>query len=294
MNSSTEAVCSTLLSGFQKTPMRWIIGQSRFAQQTVKNLGSVPRKPQASHGNSNNSTPSTITIDVCLKASAIKNSICHLSLAFGVVAITTIQAKADRLNADQFAIVAENCAPTVSLDILSGVASVESRFHPYAIGVGGSNPRSIFPDSQSEAISVVRQLMAAGERFDAGIAQINVENWDWLELSAETVFDVCTNLSAAEVVLRDGYDRARRAGHSRDDALQIALSTYNTGHSERGVTNGYVGRVMNDAGRDGVRVAASASPTTASPGEDASRHWDVYGSTDRSSAIVFSSQGDTN
>lgn len=197
-----------------------------------------------------------------------------------------------RLTTEQFQVVAENCASSVNPDILSGLVLVESRFHPFAIGVGGSNPRSIFPSTKSEAIATAHELIANGERFDAGIAQINIQNFDWLNLTVSGAFDVCTNLTAAETVLREGYDRARAAGESKSDALRIAISTYNTGHSTRGVSNGYVGKVMRDAG---VRVAVSPANVSepASEPEPKTPQWDVYGSGDKSSAIVFTKQGDS-
>lgn len=171
----------------------------------------------------------------------IKSFIYLLFWASGAVSTISLPAQANqRLTAEQFQVVAENCANSVNPDILSGLVSVESRFHPYAIGVGGSNPRSIFPSTKSEAIATARELIANGERFDAGIAQINIQNFDWLNLTVDDAFDVCTNLTAAETVLREGYDRARAAGESKSDALRIAISTYNTGHSTRGVSNGYL------------------------------------------------------
>ncbi|WP_246252468.1 lytic transglycosylase domain-containing protein [Parasulfitobacter algicola] len=191
-----------------------------------------------------------------------------------------------RLTAEQFLVAAENCASSISPDIMAGIVHVESRFHPYAIGVGGQNARSIFPSSKQEAIAVANQLVANGERFDAGIAQINIENFDWLDLTIPQAFDVCINLSAAEKVLRDSYDRARTAGETKADALRIALSTYNTGHSTRGVRNGYVGRVMQGA-ETRVVVSSRNNPTQVPVPDQQTPDWDVYGSSDTSSAIVF-------
>lgn len=210
-----------------------------------------------------------------------------LCWASGAVSIVSPPALAsERLTAEQFRVVAENCASSVSPDILSGLVSVESRFHPYAIGVGGSNPRSIFPDTRSEAIEIATRLISSGERFDAGIAQINIQNFGWLDLTVSGAFDVCTNLTAAETVLREGYDRARAAGETKVDALRIAISTYNTGHATRGVRNGYVGKVMRGAGARAADPSAT-EPQPATAPEPETPLWDVYGADDRSSATVF-------
>ena len=195
----------------------------------------------------------------------------------------------ERLTTEQFQAVAENCASSVNPDILSGLVSVESRFHPYAIGVGGSNPRSIFPSTKSEAIATAKKLIANGERFDVGIAQINIQNFDWLNLTLDDAFDVCTNLTAAETVLREAYDRARAAGESKSDALRITISTYNTGHSTRGVSNGYVDKVMRDSG-DRVTASPAIVSKPASKPEPQTPNWDVYGNSDKSSAIVFTEE----
>ena len=221
------------------------------------------------------------------KKAAHHQAVGYTARLFGLVCACLVSGPAianERLTAEQILAVSENCASSVEPDIMAGIVNVESRFHPYAIGVGGANARSIFPSTKTEAIAVANQLVANGERFDAGIAQINIENFDWLDLTIPQAFDVCMNLSAAEKVLRDGYDRARAAGESPDAALSIALSTYNTGHSTRGVRNGYVGRVMEGAN---VAVSTRDTPTPAPETEPQTPDWDVFGSSDTSSAIVF-------
>lgn len=206
-------------------------------------------------------------------------------LALLIIGIAPINAYADpRLTHEQFLIAAENCASSISPEIMAGIVHVESRFHPYAIGVGGKNARSIFPKTKQEAIVIANRLVRNRERFDAGLGQINVENFSWLNITISEAFDVCKNLSAAETVLREGYDRARKAGENQTDALRIALSTYNTGHSTRGVRNGYVGKVMHEA--DSHVTVSSTIQSTSVPSAE-KPHWDVFGSSDTSSAIVF-------
>ena len=290
MSSIREAACSIWPWRLRTALAASTIGRSAAYRRMVRLWVSAPPGRRAGRGSSNSWARFSAIISGCSKARITKNSTCLLSLAFGAVVTSTVPGEAERLNSEQFSVVAENCAASVSLDILSGIASVESKFHPYAIGVGGSNPRSIYPKTHAEAVQIAQQLIEAGERFDAGIAQINVENWDWLGLSASTVFDVCTNLTAAEVVLRDGYDRARAAGKGKSDALRIALSTYNTGHSKRGVTNGYVGKVLSDAGRTGSSAATQVAPPQQSSQEEEKPDWDyrdVYGSPAQASANVF-------
>lgn len=127
------------------------------------------------------------------------------------------------------------CAPMVAPITMKAIVLEESRGHPYAIHDGKTH-RAIFPKTRKEAISTARRLVAAGHRIDAGLAQINSENWSWLGLSPETVFDPCTNLAAGERVLIDAYARA-------PFSVDAAISRYNSGDAERGVRNGYVSRV---------------------------------------------------
>jgi type IV secretion system protein VirB1 len=127
------------------------------------------------------------------------------------------------------------CAPMVAPTTMKAIVLEESRGHPHAIHDGKTH-RAIFPKTREEAIATARRLIAAGHRIDAGLAQINSQNWDWLGLSPETVFDPCTNLAAGERVLVDAYTRA-------PFTVDAAISRYNSGDAERGVRNGYVSRV---------------------------------------------------
>ncbi len=127
------------------------------------------------------------------------------------------------------------CAPMVAPTMMKAIVLEESRGHPYAIHDGKTH-RAIFPTTRDEATATAQRLIDAGHRIDAGLAQINSENWSWLGLSAETVFDPCTNLAAGERVLIDAYARAPYT-------VDAAISRYNSGDAERGIRNGYVSRV---------------------------------------------------
>ena len=98
----------------------------------------------------------------------------------------------------------------MSVRALKAIVLEENRGHPYAIHDGATG-RAIFPESKEKAVSTARRLIAGGSRIDAGLAQINSDNWSWLGLSEETVFDPCRNLAAAERLLVAGYDGKRVA-----------------------------------------------------------------------------------
>lgn len=151
------------------------------------------------------------------------------------------------------------CAPNIHPVTLKAVIRHESRLNPYAIGVNSKKHRlKSQPDTLSDAKAVVQGLIEQGIDFDAGLGQINVRNWRWLGLTAETVFDPCTNLKAAQAVLTDCYARAVHQNNRQQAALRAALSCYNTGNFQHGFGNGYVTKVLAEAG---IKVPAiEASP----------------------------------
>ncbi|WP_256445164.1 lytic transglycosylase domain-containing protein [Verticiella alkaliphila] len=149
------------------------------------------------------------------------------------------------------------CAPAVHPTTMAAIVRQESAGNPYAIGVNrGFAPLARQPREREHAVREARRLIAAGANIDAGLAQINVANWNWLGLTAESVFDPCTNLAAAQRVLVACYERASSRAGSSQQALYATLSCYNTGSLERGFRNGYVHKVARHAG---VKVPALAT-----------------------------------
>ena len=135
------------------------------------------------------------------------------------------------------------CAPQVHPSTMVALVHHESRANPYAIGINKGARLDKQAKSRDEAIKIVKDLIAKGIDFDAGLGQINVRNWNWLQLKPETVFEPCTNLRAAQTVLIDCYVRAAANYPHGQPALQAALSCYNTGNFTAGKRNGYVHRV---------------------------------------------------
>lgn len=136
----------------------------------------------------------------------------------------------------------QQCAPAIHPATLARVLHRESEHQPFVIRVNGARLERQ-PHNISEAVATAKNLQRLRYDFDAGIAQINVRNFAWLGLTAETVFDPCINLQAAQRVLLDCYERAP----SRDEQTRIRqmLSCYNTGNHRDGFRNGYVSGVVN-------------------------------------------------
>ncbi|UHL64075.1 transglycosylase SLT domain-containing protein [Paralcaligenes sp. KSB-10] len=156
----------------------------------------------------------------------------------------------------ELAALALACAPNIHPITLHALISHESRARQYAIGVNrkGKHLRQQ-PRTLAEATEAAQGLIDQGIDFDAGLGQINVRNWAWLNLDTKTVFDPCRNLEAAQTVLAECYARSLSRHKAPQQSLRAALSCYNTGNFTRGFTNGYVGKVLAKAN---IKVPALA------------------------------------
>lgn len=156
---------------------------------------------------------------------------------------------------------ASQCAPNVAPQTVSAIVQTESNGRPFALNVnGGSQPPA--QTNAASAAATAQRYIAAGYSVDLGLGQINSRNMRWLGLTWETAFDPCTNIAALGRVLTHNYNAAI-AGRDPQTALRVALSLYNTGSSSRGFRNGYVAKVVGNAGI-AARVTAqelSLSPT---------------------------------
>lgn len=142
------------------------------------------------------------------------------------------------------------CAPTVAPETVAAIVQTESRGHAFALNVNGARQ----PGRQSSAVkaaATAKRFVAAGYSVDLGLGQINSRNMRWLGLTWETVFDPCTNIAALGKVMTSNYN-AVKAGRNPQTALRLALSMYNTGSQTRGFRNGYVAKVVRNAGIAGT------------------------------------------
>ncbi|MBC2770052.1 lytic transglycosylase domain-containing protein [Pusillimonas minor] len=163
----------------------------------------------------------------------------------------------------ELAALALACAPDIHPVTLHAVVKHESRAQQYAIGVNRKGHQlQRQPRSLEEATAAAQKLIDQGIDFDAGLGQINVRNWAWLRLDTTTVFDPCKNLTAAQTVLADCYARALPTHQNPQQALRAALSCYNTSNFRRGFTNGYVGKVLTQAGIKVPALVPLADATT--------------------------------
>jgi type IV secretion system protein VirB1 len=146
---------------------------------------------------------------------------------------------------------ASQCAPNVAPQTVAAIVQTESRGKPFALYVNGS--RQPAPQvNAADAVATARRFVAAGYSVDLGLGQINSRNMRRLGLTWKTVFDPCTNIAALGQILTQNYQSVSD-GHHPQTALRLAISLYNTGSTSRGFRNGYVAKVVGNAGvADGV------------------------------------------
>lgn len=153
---------------------------------------------------------------------------------------------------------ASQCAPNVAPQTVLAIVHTESRGRPFAVNVNGA-VQPAEPTSAASAAATAQRYIAAGYSVDLGLGQINSRNMRWLGLTWDTVFDPCTNIAALGAVLTSNYNSAK-SGRDPQTALRVALSMYNTGSQTRGFRNGYVAKVVGNAGiADAIPELAGAS-----------------------------------
>lgn len=135
----------------------------------------------------------------------------------------------------------------VSPTIMQHIVKVESSGNPYAIGVvGGRLQRQ--PRNLTEAVSTAQMLEKKGYNFSLGIAQVNRYNLKKYGLTSyEQAFQICPNLKAGTLILKECYDRAKDWGKS--------FSCYYSGNFVTGYKHGYVQKVFASMNKNRTKAA---------------------------------------
>ena len=153
------------------------------------------------------------------------------------------------------------CLPAVPLTTLSAIISVESGGNPNAMQI--DFPRAVLkqwhlpegtlrlkrqPATQREALEWLDYFERRGIFVDLGLMQVSTAEARHRGIMAESLprllFDPCFNLKVGWQILQDGYNIETKTYGVGQDALQHAISRYNTGDTQRGIDNGYLARVM--------------------------------------------------
>lgn len=161
-----------------------------------------------------------------------------------------------------FNALAQECAPWVAPQTMAAIVKTESAFRPLAINVNGKAQLTRQPKTKGEAIATAKWLIANGYNIDLGLGQVNSANLKKTSLTVEDAFEPCKNIAAAATILHWNYKAAIRKTPNEQAALHAALSAYNTGSFHRGFANGYVQKVVNNAGiKGGIQVAGTPPGT---------------------------------
>lgn len=164
-----------------------------------------------------------------------------------------------------FNALAMECAPMVSPKTLAAIVKTESNFNPLAINVNKGYRLERQPKSKSEAIATAKWLINNHYNIDMGLGQVNSANLIKTKLSVEDAFDPCKNLAAAASILQWNYESASKKITGEQQALHAAISAYNTGSFNRGFSNGYVQKVVNNTYRKNIKLPTNAKEKDFNP-----------------------------
>lgn len=150
----------------------------------------------------------------------------------------------DAQSFDEFDALADKCAPDVSKDTLQALIKTESSMNPLAIAVVGGKVKQ--PSTLSDALALVKELESQGRNYSLGLGQINVKNFNRLDVTAEDMFEPCKNLQATQHILKECFVKAQKEDKTEGKQLGDALSCYYSGNEQTGY-KGYVQQVVSNA-----------------------------------------------
>lgn len=131
--------------------------------------------------------------------------------------------------------------------IIRQIIQIESSTQPLAINVNSKERvRFTKPSTASEAGETAEKFIEQGYTVDLGYMQVNSQHLAKYDMTAEAMFDPCTNIAIGSEIFMRAYRPTKQFFGETPLALQTALSAYNTGTFHRGFVNGYVERYGNE------------------------------------------------
>ena len=151
----------------------------------------------------------------------------------------------------------QSCVPQAPMTTLAAIVHTESGANPYALAIDfpqallrqwklppGTLSLARQPHNHEEALDWIAYLERFGVSVDIGLMQVSTAEARRRGVNRWTLVDPCTNLKVGWSILEDFYQiEARRYGPGQT-ALAHSISRYNTGDTQRGISNGYLGRVL--------------------------------------------------
>lgn len=163
-----------------------------------------------------------------------------------------------KISISDFESIAIRCAPQVDVTTLVAIAKTESAFQVDAISLNRPVAAARKAGWKNARVQLVRQPVDRGEAIrwmywfsvrhysvSVGLMQINIENASRYGYRPEQLFDPCTNVAVGGAILSAAYSQALQTKQG-SDALLDSISLYNSGSSQIGYANGYVGSVVHN------------------------------------------------
>src|SRR5580692_6910859 len=149
------------------------------------------------------------------------------------------------------------CLPAAPLSTLRGVIEAESSGNPNAMQI--DFPKALLkrwklpegtlrlkrqPMDQREALDWLVYFQSHDIFVDLGLMQVSTAEAKRRGISPESLLEPCTNLRVGWQILEDAYQIEKKTYGPGQEALQHAISRYNTGDPQRGIANDYLARVF--------------------------------------------------
>jgi len=149
------------------------------------------------------------------------------------------------------------CLPAAPLITLRAVIEAESSGNPNAMQI--DFPKALLkrwnlpegtlrlkrqPTDQHEALDWLAYFQSYDIYVDLGLMQVSTAEAKRRGISPASLLEPCTNLQVGWQILEDDYRIEQRTYGPGQEALQHAISRYNTGDTQQGIANGYLGRVL--------------------------------------------------
>lgn len=141
----------------------------------------------------------------------------------------------------------QQCAPHVAQSTMLAIIRTESNGNPLAISINKGYKLRYQPKTLEQAYKWVEYLETHKYNFDIGLAQVNIKNINKYGYKAIEALEPCANLRIASDILIKNYGDALTKSKNTAEALEKAISAYNTGNYHSGLSNGYVQKVYINA-----------------------------------------------
>ena len=160
-----------------------------------------------------------------------------------------------------FADIAALCAPTMAVEQIAAVASVESALARLAIRFNSGGAPKELPRTEDQAVKIAGERIAASEDIDLGLMGVNAALLSEVGLTVRGAFDPCLNMKAG-VALLERYEADAIKSGVRGEVVEIAaLERYfGKGDATLGSMSGFAERVRRElAHRRGEHVAIASA-----------------------------------